>query len=595
MAEETKKIVPLNLTARLAFQVPGNPSITRPEDVVANCYPGLEVDVRNLDRRFFPGLVFEFIARNDLRADYAQPMHYGARVAYVDVDEDPDLQVDTPEAVDMYRECGIDLTRAQVLRDKLGGTVGALLGDGAWYLDTIEQRGKRLRMYRETEGKPDQPLDGLFVWRLVRSLETGNVTIRLKRRDKPGEIELNGWRRVYTSSTTGVINGAYQPGEMLQSLCSPWQHDFRDCYCHYWASNHPDIVYGAAYPGESVPPTGGLDESQSDLPLDWLRADRSRASAAGAFESYGKNRPYQLDHYQINREWQDLNVVIGDTEITGPYVPESAEYANPYADPAELAQAIHDELAPLELTLAIEYLYSRFSLLNPSEARRTAFETLSDDVTFARHYMMLIATSEMQHVRWTNELMWDLYDARLVKTYEPVFEVAQRVPRRRGYSPPLLRRLEPDVVDDYIAVEHPSGLVSGRYARVVATLRDTTTYPSHMVDLALRIANDGTQHERSFMDIQMAFRGYEGNNKSPYPYLREIREVSPSQATPALKKLAEIIDCLKEAYADGARGDFAGVGRRVVDARAAMNDLLQIGEEMAERGWGIPFWAYWRR
>src|SRR5262245_6330297 len=44
------KIVPRNLTARAAIF--GNPAITRPEDAVGNCYPGLEIDVRNLDRRF---------------------------------------------------------------------------------------------------------------------------------------------------------------------------------------------------------------------------------------------------------------------------------------------------------------------------------------------------------------------------------------------------------------------------------------------------------------------------------------------------------------------------------------------------------------
>jgi len=31
-------------------------------------------------------------------------------------------------------------------------------------------------------------------------------------------------------------------GELTQSLCSPWQHDYRDCYCVYWAASRPDIV-----------------------------------------------------------------------------------------------------------------------------------------------------------------------------------------------------------------------------------------------------------------------------------------------------------------------------------------------------------------
>ena len=62
------KILPRNLTARAAYNVPGNPPSTRPESGVANCYPGLEYDHRNLDRRFFPGLVFEFVSQGDATA-----------------------------------------------------------------------------------------------------------------------------------------------------------------------------------------------------------------------------------------------------------------------------------------------------------------------------------------------------------------------------------------------------------------------------------------------------------------------------------------------------------------------------------------------
>src|SRR5438477_12262182 len=56
----SEKIFPLNLTAMaaLADKVKGNPISTRLEGGVGNCFPGLEFDHRNLDRRFFPGLVF---------------------------------------------------------------------------------------------------------------------------------------------------------------------------------------------------------------------------------------------------------------------------------------------------------------------------------------------------------------------------------------------------------------------------------------------------------------------------------------------------------------------------------------------------------
>jgi hypothetical protein len=285
-AKGSYTIEPRNLTARLAFHVQGNPDTTRPEDAVGNCYPGLELDVRNLDRRFFPGMVFDFIARNDRGAPYSFPQIYGAKLMYLDLQRDPDLE--SPEAHDLYAA--------------LTGKVGAALQNGVWYLDWIEQSKHRLFMNRPGV-KPESPMDGLFVWRLVRGLEPGPLKIGLKRRDlKADPIELTGRRRAYLDPKTGVINAAFRPGEMLQSLCSPWQHDFRDCYCHYWASNHPDVVYGEIYPGESTLPDGAAEDPQrANTPIDWLREDRTRAMAAAALDSFPKNRPHQYDAYQINK------------------------------------------------------------------------------------------------------------------------------------------------------------------------------------------------------------------------------------------------------------------------------------------------------
>src|SRR5258708_2733625 len=74
----SNKIFPRNLTARAGFSVAGNPAVTRPEGAVANCFPGLELDVRNLDRRFFPGLVFNFVEPADQRKPGT---YYGAKLA----------------------------------------------------------------------------------------------------------------------------------------------------------------------------------------------------------------------------------------------------------------------------------------------------------------------------------------------------------------------------------------------------------------------------------------------------------------------------------------------------------------------------------
>lgn len=182
-AQRANKIFPRNLTAQAAYLVPGNPVITRPEDAVANCFPGLEIDIRNLDRRFFPGLVFDFIEE-------------GARLAYVDAFQDPDLKLNTDDARQLYLQLADDDLQKR-------------LSKGSWYLDEIEQNGLRISM---------KSLKDTTAWRIVRSLELGPVTIRLKQRKtehvsrphrRKHTVTLKGWRRRFMDPKTGVLSGAY--------------------------------------------------------------------------------------------------------------------------------------------------------------------------------------------------------------------------------------------------------------------------------------------------------------------------------------------------------------------------------------------------
>ena len=49
--------------------------------------------------------------------------------------------------------------------------------------------------------------------------------------------------RTFFDGDTAVISRQLaKPGELTQGLCSPWQNDFRECSCYYWASARPDFV-----------------------------------------------------------------------------------------------------------------------------------------------------------------------------------------------------------------------------------------------------------------------------------------------------------------------------------------------------------------
>ena len=404
-AQATNKIFPRNLTARAAYMVAGNPVITRLEDSVANCFPGLELDVRNLDRRFFPGLVFEFIEN-------------GARLAYIELYQDPDLKLEEKKdaASRLYQQ--LSKFQAKIDKDELDAMEKAkehsidpeTIDLGSWFLDLIKENGKTIKVGN---------LDDVTVWRIVRGLEVDTVVeVGLRKyKDRAGfeplstTFKLKGWRRRFTDKETGVINGAYQPGELTQGLCSPWQHDFRDCACFYWAANHPDIVLGELDPGEAQ--ADNTSASDPIVPLDWLRRDRARRREAEAFETIDKNRPHQLDHFEINRVWQDLNIVVEGREIGGLYVPATIDTANPFASPGELAQKLAVTLAPLEVALTFEYLYARLSVRSEDEVP-PGNAMLRGAVALARNNLLLIAPARCYTCAGSIRSFAKLYDRKLI-------------------------------------------------------------------------------------------------------------------------------------------------------------------------------------
>jgi len=587
------KIFPRNLPAQSYRLVVGNPVSSRLESGVGNDYPGLEFDHRNLDRRFFPGLVVDFVAQSD--TDTSNLWLRGIRLTAVDPD-DPDLvaPIDPKDPDFALRSSG-----AATLAGDLNGDPGQKLSKGVWFVNEIEQDGVSLLTYKKTNGEVSW-LDGLVVWYFVRGLEPGKpVRIKLGERHNPAdstarptsaEITLHGWRRRFTDYRTGAFPDAYAPGELTQSLCSPWQHDFRDCACNYWAANHPDIVLTEDPPGASLLPTGGSgDPRRANEPVDWLRADRNLFASAEAGPTRADNRPYQMDHYEINRRWQQLSIVLEGKEVSHIYRPGQIATANPYETPGQLGQALV-ELATLEHVLILEYLYAYFSIAPETQVNEGQFPGITTAVIFARHELLFIAVSEMRHLRWANQIIWQLEHLGLIPPDTgPSLGVAATVPGSLNgpERPRELRLLTPDVLKSFIDVEAPSGSLDGKYARVSATLRKQP-YPDQLAQLADRIIADGVEHFSRFREIRSVLQFF--NPPKPNvmpPYLLSLTPAAPDdpKAMKALQTYKLILEELKLAYR---RGDMEDA-QHIVVARQAMAELEQSARRLASEGLGVPF------
>ena len=49
-------------------------------------------------------------------------------------------------------------------------------------------------------------------------------------------------RHFFEDGTAVISQALAAAGELTQGLCSPWQNDYRECSCYYWASARPDYV-----------------------------------------------------------------------------------------------------------------------------------------------------------------------------------------------------------------------------------------------------------------------------------------------------------------------------------------------------------------
>lgn len=386
------KLFPLNLTARAADVVRGNPVTTRPDSGVENCFPGLEFDQRNLDKVFFPGVVFEF--HHDFGVivrDFTTNSDLATMIGAADIQAGVFLMfvrgvfaarargvAPSARVVRFAQPAGLESWR--VVRDLEPGPVAVVLGDMA----------------------------------AMRSMQAGVVdsrtvigwlqdpTAREMRVDGVGRFFLLFGARARYLTDEGVIEPATMAaGDLTRSLCAPWQYDFADCGCFYWASNKPDVV--------SSP-------SQPEQVLNFQRRDRSaEADAAATAETWvlglqngWDSARHILRHREMIERWAELPFVHAGRE-TDRVALVAAPPAGPLLSRAEITQRLR-QLAPVEHALAVEYLYAYYSLALPA-TRPTSSAGIAARIWTAGEEVLQVAIDEMRHLRAVNEILISLGEA----------------------------------------------------------------------------------------------------------------------------------------------------------------------------------------
>jgi hypothetical protein len=511
------KLQPRNRTARLVdAHGAGNPVVTELESGVGNCFPGLEADVRNLDRRFFPYLVVDFIGSDIVVSEVALARAQsdgvtGARLTNLTA------VANTPNAA--WR-------------------VTSLGGDFAGF-------GQQTYAVASLGSSTSRPISA---WTAVRLLRPGTqVMLTLQGTGVPA-VTLTDTRASYLSDD-GAFAEMFAPGELTQSLCSPWTHDFRDCGCFYWASNHPDIVQ------PSEPAAVTPDDPAYAVRVQWMRTDR-QTSPPPVDPQHDQTQA--LQYFEINRRWQELDIVLDGREQRSPYAPGTVAGA-PLA--AGTLVPTLQYAAGVELAVMLEYLAAAFSLDLTAGAVGSA---LRDDARAARYELLRVAASEMRHLKAVNGLLFEEHQASgAAGAFVPTLGVATLVPEPANAPgrPVDFRPLRPDVLAYFVQVEAPSKTVDALYGRILATyVRDRRETQAATV---AQVMAEGADHYVTFLAVQEWLNRHAGT-----PYLLNLQVPAAGDAALATlqQRYEDVLGHLYDGYAVGMPAGAAAVAA----ARTAM-------------------------
>jgi hypothetical protein len=190
-------INPKNLTAQFAFRAAGNPPSTLPNEAISNFFPGLEFDLRSLWKHIF----------EDVELHEAGLFNKGHQVLAVT----PGSAAEIAGVREGYRLLSVDgrAVDTPVVTDSGPGR-------DRWAMEFFNALA-------EVAQKPGQKANCTF-----ESASGADVTLELRVRP--------------------IFDGAafsrelLEAGAMTQGLCSPWQADYRECACYYWAASRPDFI-----------------------------------------------------------------------------------------------------------------------------------------------------------------------------------------------------------------------------------------------------------------------------------------------------------------------------------------------------------------
>jgi hypothetical protein len=277
-------LTPRNLSAQVNFEALGNPISSRPITSVANCCPGLEIDFRGAWRRMFKGLVLR---------------EYDNLVVDVDPGCPPEIaRLKGHRLLRVYppgRPKGIAMM-TQITGPASSDPDGEVLLTTNMNPDGLAALEWSNALAHVLDSNDMKPMRCDFSEKPSWDMQTAWSNT------PPNFISVSLEVRPFFDDDTAVISRVLaDAGELTQGLCSPWQNDYRECSCYYWASARPDFV-------NVEPGANGLSSGDN-----WLQKERTGRYVP---DDYADER---LIHYDdLFEKWEDwLRFQLGGHDAPG--------------------------------------------------------------------------------------------------------------------------------------------------------------------------------------------------------------------------------------------------------------------------------------
>lgn len=566
------KIFPRNLTARSEQIIRGNPANSRPESGVQNCFPGLELDLRNIEQVFLRGLTFEFhrddgaiLTRVDSPIHSFTPAEIKDRPLYLWAMYGSIVKDGPPSLWGFKAQNGLEVWSR--IHDLAPDRVAVLLGPAPGF---------------------SNPLDADTAETILKALYDGarNITNPMVEMTMRGETDnliqyvAICQNRTQYVDTNGVLGESFfPPGELTKSLCAPWVYDFRDCVCFYWASNKPDIVDS---------------ENGQQTFVNFLRQTSDRtANPPQDVTLYRGRRNLELTYEEmIGGWWEKLPVVLNDRESTSFSVtppPSLTEFLTPEQVVSELTY-----LATVEHALLVEYLYAVYSTKAGRLPATDQSDVRAQAIYAATNEIFRVAVEEMKHFRWVNEILKLLgappsVDRAQVIGAPPAPGSGRKMDMKRQYlaSPFELRPLTRQTLDWFIDVEAPSQVANqdldGMYVAILESIHfqpELFKASDRVLPMIKLIIDEGQGHFHRFTRVKKALANI--------PEADYLRTLSTNPHTTQQSKLLDICDAYYHSIEEVIQitftlGDLSG-GMLLNAAVRTMENLHEAAYLLASEG-----------